>query len=315
MFKKLFAVSLGLLLLSVCCVFTLKMATRAKAQEPKRIITETAPIRFPGYVDSPVRINKVTVGDQVAIFGREFTAPDGFLKNLKIELTNDSDKVVTFVSINLKLQIGDTTAKPLPSNGNALLIPYDFGDKSWTKGTPSVEPSPFLKPGQSVTVSLLSGRPLGLDPMEKHRANFQPKSYQFELGVDIVMMEHDSMWRLGYLHNRVGPTRFVPIRQGVSLQQGQARMEHASFKPGGPVARASKSGAPAPCPYDWVGFNYVDCTEIYGSPDCVYQALNVNPNGWYNYAGTELTYCFHLWGGALCSPSDYYPPFYAYCGI
>jgi hypothetical protein len=130
---------------------------------------------------------------------------------------NNSDKVVTYISINLLLQPGNTA---LPRESKGLLVPYSFGVKSWMKGRPVTEPAPLLKPGQSVTIRLLDGRPGGADPMEAARQSFQPKGYQFEIDVDIVMLEGDVMWRTGYLHNRTEPEKFIPIKPTVKNSTG-----------------------------------------------------------------------------------------------
>lgn len=283
-----------------------KRTVKSKPQKSARLITEIAPTRFRGFVTSPVTISAVTVADQPISFGKEFSAADGFLKDLKIELTNTSDKIVTYVSINLQLQTGNTA---LPQESKKLIVPYSFGDKSWMKRRPETDPASFLKPGQSVTVRLLDGRPMGADPMEAARQSFQPKGYQFEIGVDIVMIEGDVMWRMGYLHNRTGPELFTPIKPSGQTSRALpdgVTMLNATYKP----------NVIQDCPFKITGvYNYVSCIDMYGGTDCVYQVADTGYGDFYSYSGSYRVQCFHLWGGGACFPEDYYVPNYAYCGV
>ena len=326
--RRIFVAGISLLALVVCMIALNLYSPTAKAQE-KRVIKETAPIRFAAYRDAPIRITKIALGDQELSFGKDFAASDGFLKSIRMEVINESSEAVTYFSLNLKMQTG--------IDEKSLLVPCEFGDAAWKQGPPSVEPPALIKPGQAIWVNLLDGRKSGLDPMASHKAQFAPKSYQFELGVDIVMLASDSMWRMGYLNTRVAPTQFVPIIEGVPLQELKDRLQRAinqrvSLKrePTGAQPAAFKLGksfaptvrpktgrlasAEPPCDYDLAGFNYVSCNDMYGQI-CAYEARNTTPRGWYIFAGSYLSYCVNIYGGGTCYPGEYYPPLYIYCGI
>ena len=202
--RAIFVAGISLLTVVICAITLVPQKSSAQTQET-RIINEIPPIRVAMYKDSPITVTNLALGDREVSFGEQFDAPDGFLKSLRLQVVNNSDKVVAYFSLNLKMQTGDD---------KTLLVPCEFGDTSWKQGRPAVEPPALINPGQAIWVNLLDGRKSGLDPMETHRAAFQPKGDQFGIGVDIVMCEGDSMWRLGYWHNRVAPTQFVPMMPG-----------------------------------------------------------------------------------------------------
>src|SRR5262245_32926876 len=107
MFRKVSVVSFALVVLSICCAFTV----RPKAQQQQTVMVVATDFPHAYLNKEPVKIVGLYLGDRVIESGQQVytRAGNDWLKDLRVRVKNVSDQPIKTIVLNLK--VGDRLMK------------------------------------------------------------------------------------------------------------------------------------------------------------------------------------------------------------
>jgi hypothetical protein len=189
------------LVLTIAIVIITARASRASAQRQAldssasqdRIVVKRADF------DPPVKITLVETSRGVIETNKTFSGDDGWLRGLKIQVLNNSDKTVTYIGLELTFRRTEDQAKGLPAGWD-----FDYGlDPFRFESVESMPPSQveFVLPGATAEISISDGEYDAIRSFLKG-AGFPDSVKRVDLRVIKIGFRDGSAWNAGRLYRR-----------------------------------------------------------------------------------------------------------------
>ena len=195
-------ISLLLLLLTGFCLIGLTIS-KVTSQEEEIIVQK----KFSGV---PVKLVSVTAEKKEVSLEKPFAKTSRWYKGLEFEIENTSDKIATFLSLDLTF----TRPKELKASSESdkysysMIIPYGDADAFFANGQTGVQ----IKPNEIVKIHLTENYYNTLDGALT-RLDYPSKFKGVEIVIREVGFSDGTLWSYGlfYKQNTENPTKWEPI--------------------------------------------------------------------------------------------------------